>query len=464
MPRRLIRAWITFFGPQADALSSEASSSLAMAGIELTPMRRERAAGPGLLFVDSPSPDACELVRRTSVNGAERVVVVLPSAGTLGSASVWPLAAAGACDVVAWDGSQTTSADIAARFERWCAVDDLLESPRVRTTLVGESAVWKRCLRELVDVARFTDSSVLLMGESGTGKELAARLIHDLDSRTGKRDLVLLDCATIVPSLSGSEFFGHERGAFTGAVTAREGAFARADGGTLFLDEVGELPPGLQAELLRVVQEGTYKRVGSDTWRQTRFRLICATNRDVSDDDGTDFRRDLYYRVAGSKFQLPSLRERCEDISALVAHFLSEARPNEPMLQVDEPVRQLLLTRDYPGNVRDLRHLVLRIAARHVGPGPITIGDVPAEERPASEPPKFWRDPAFDSTIGRAVGSGATLREITTAAAEAAIVFAVDEAGGNLRRAAERLRVTTRALQLRRAGGLGAVGDGPGSA
>jgi transcriptional regulator with GAF, ATPase, and Fis domain len=410
--------------------------------------------------VDEPSAEACDFVRGASANGANRVVVILPSANALDRADAWPLTSAGASDVIAWDHSPTTAQEVVARIERWRAVDELVASQTVQKTLVGESNAWRRLLREIVDVARFTDAFVLLTGESGTGKELVARLIHELDARSGKRDLVLLDCTTVVPSLSGSEFFGHERGAFTGAVVAREGAVARADGGTLFLDEVGELSPGLQAELLRVVQEGTYKRVGSDTWQRSRFRLICATNRDVTQSDGDlGFRRDLYYRIAGWTFHLPSLRERRDDIPALVARFMSEARAGEPPLELDEAVRQILLRRDYPGNIRDLHHLVLRIASKHVGPGPVTIGDIPVEERPPDEGGGGWREAGFDQAIGSAVSLGATLREITTAAAEAAIAFAVEEASGNLRRAAARLDVTPRALQLRRAGRIGVVGE-----
>jgi transcriptional regulator with GAF, ATPase, and Fis domain len=452
------RVWVTFRGARVQALAAKAIAALSEAGIDPCE-RRADLSGPGIVFVDEPSTEACEFVRSASANGAERVLAIVPSEAALTPPNVWQLAAAGASDVFAWDGPSSTATAVGARLERWQVVDELVASPRVRKRLVGEGAVWRRLLREIVDVGRFTDAFVLLTGESGTGKELAARLLHELDARENKRDLVLLDCTTVVPSLSGSEFFGHERGAFTGAVAAREGAFARADGGTLFLDEVGELPPSLQAELLRVVQEGTYKRVGSDSWRHTRFRLICATNRDVSEGEEVGFRRDLYYRIAGWTFHLPSLGERREDIPSLVSHFLAEARPGEPALELDEPVRRLLLCRDYPGNVRDLRHLVLRIAARHVGPGPITIGDVPAEERPSAAEDDAWRDGGFESAIGLAVAAGATLREISTAAAETAIRVAVGEAGGNLRRAAARLGVTPRALQLRRAGRIGAVGE-----
>ena len=155
-----------------------------------------------------------------------------------------------------------------------------------------------------------------------------ARLIHRLDGRPGKKKLIVLDCATVVPSLSGSEFFGHEKGAFTGAAGPRDGAFALADGGTLFLDEA-RLPPNLQAELLRVIQEGMYKRVGSNTWRTTNFRLVSATNRDlVEDQEAGRFRLDLYYRIAAWQFRLPSLRERRDDIELLAQNFLSRSCAN----------------------------------------------------------------------------------------------------------------------------------------
>src|SRR4029450_8247587 len=160
----------------------------------------------------------------------------------------------------------------------------------------------------------FSQVSVLIVGESGTGKELIARLIHDLDQRRDKGDFVVVDCTTIVPELSGSELFGHERGAFTGAVGTREGAFALADGGTLFLDEVGELPLPLQGQLLRVVQARMYKRVGGNHWHRTEFRLVCATNRDLAREVERDaFRSDFYYRIANWPCRLPPLGERRGD-------------------------------------------------------------------------------------------------------------------------------------------------------
>ena len=365
----------------------------------------------------------------------------------LESAAAWELLAAGVTDVVAWNGDV---AEVSARLERWRAVDELVASPLIAEHLVGSSPVWRAVLSEVVEIARFSDVDVLMTGESGTGKELIAQLIHTLDARTAKGELIVVDCTTIVPSLSGSELFGHERGAFTGAVAARDGAFALADGGTLFLDEVGELPPTLQAELLRVVQEGTYKRVGSNRWEQARFRLVCATNRDLAGAvAGGRFRADLYFRLAAATIQLPPLRERTEDVLQLARFFLGAKDETEPP-ELSEPVRDLLQTRAYPGNVRDLKQLMSRIRLRHVGPGPVSAGDVPPSERPGRASPIDWRD-GLKAPVTMAVTLGVPLRELLDAAREAAIAAAVIHADGSLRRAAGRLGVSDRTLQLHRA-------------
>ena len=305
--------------------------------------------------------------------------------------------------------------------------------------------------------ARFGASPVLLGGESGTGKELVARLIHTLDPRPDKGELIILDCTTVHRDLSGSEFFGHERGAFTNAVAARDGAFAMADGGTLFLDEVGELPMPLQAELLRVIQEGTFKRIGGNVWQHTRFRLVCATHRDLLREiEAGTFRRDLYYRLAGGICRLPRLAERRQDIPQLVRHFLAE-RWGAEAPEVDPAVLEFLTQGDYPGNVRDLRQLVGRIALRHVGPGPITQGDVPEDERPGEglngDGPEGPPDPepAFEEAIRLALARGASLKKIVNGVGDTAVRLAIEAAQGNVHRAAKRLGVTDRALQLRRA-------------
>jgi DNA-binding NtrC family response regulator len=233
----------------------------------------------------------------------------------------------------------------------------------------------------------------------------------------------------------------------------REGAFALADNGTLFLDEVGDLPAGLQAQLLRVVQEGTYKRVGGNTWQQTNFRLVCATTKELPQEVAHGkFRADLYYRVASWTCRLPSLRERVEDILPLTRHFMRRLQADEEPPELDEPVRAYLLKREYPGNIRDLRQVVSRIMYRHVGPGPITVGDILDEERPPVELGLGdWRDTSFEHAIRRALGMGIGLKEIGRAVTETAIRIAVGDEEGNLRRAAQKLGVTDRALQMRRA-------------
>jgi transcriptional regulator with GAF, ATPase, and Fis domain len=278
----------------------------------------------------------------------------------------------------------------------------------VREHLAGRSPAWIATVRQVVEVAVFSRGSVLLLGESGTGKEVLAGLIHELDRRKGKKELVVLDCTTVVPELSGSEFFGHERGAFTGAIAPRDGAFALADGGTLFLDEVGELAPNLQAQLLRVVQEHTFKRVGGNQWHHTEFRLVCATNRDLSEEVGRgQFRSDLYHRIAGRVCRLPPLRDRPEDVLALVEHFLVASSSDGRAPELDAPVREYLLNRDYPGNVRDLQQLVARISDRHVGPGPVTAGGIPSDELAAAADLGDWQGRWLRGAIQRGLESGA---------------------------------------------------------
>ncbi len=420
------------------------------AGIDTVPLSPQ-ADSYALIVVSAVDSAVLEHVHLAS--RAATVLAIAFSTKGVEAADTWALLRAGAADVLVWREVPATAEQIVARLSRWRAVQELVDCPRVRDALVGHSAAWRALLRQVVEVASFTQASVLIMGDSGTGKELIARLIHDLDMRPGKEDLVVVDCTTITPELSGSEFFGHERGAFTGAMNARDGAFAVANHGTLFLDEIGELPPSLQAQLLRVIQEHAYKRVGSNAWQHTEFRLICATNRDLESEvaDGR-FRGDLYYRIAGWVCRTPRLCERREDILPLAQHFLAESDPTRPVPPIDEPVRQYLLARDYPGNVRDLRRVVARLHHRHTGPGPITIGDIPEDERPPAGPSTDgWVDGGFESAVHHAIELGVGLKEIAQMAAETAIRLALEQEDGNLHRAACRHGVTDRALQMRRA-------------
>ena len=428
--------------------------ALAGEGILCEPPDKLPDSNLGLIFFQTATPDLLEFLRQSTQNGATRVLVVAAQKSSLYGNRPWKLLQAGASDVMSWDGSNDPIGNITARLQRWKAVDDLVDGPLVRDNLVGRSRAWLTVLREVVELARYTDASVLITGESGTGKELIARLIHTLDPRPEKHELVVLDCTTVAPDLSGSEFFGHERGAFTHAIASRDGAFALADGGTLFLDEVGELPLSLQAELLRIVQERTYKRLGSNQWKRANFRLVCATNRNLQEEQTRGaFRLDFYHRIASWTCKLPSLNERREDIVALAQHFLQSLHPPGEAPQLDSAVRDYLLLRDYPGNVRDLRQLVTRMAKRHVGRGPITVGDIPEDENPfaVEAMSRDWKDAHFHTAIRRAISMGVTLKQVSNGASEIAIQIALEDEMGNLQQAARKLGVTDRALQMRRA-------------
>ncbi len=445
--------WYHLFGACHQFAGAAVLESLRKAGVRTPLCDKLAICTPGVVLLEEMTGELFRFLNDVSDHGRKQILALVPTSAMLNSGGAWKLLQAGATDVMAWDMLGVPSQEIAERLERWRVIEEFLASPVVKENLIGSSLAWTRVLRQCIEVAKFTDSAVLITGESGTGKELLARLIHTLDSRADKRNLVVLDCTTVVPELSGSEFFGHELGAFTGAVAARDGAFALADGGTLFLDELGELPLGLQAQLLRVIQEHIYKRVGGNEWLKTDFRLVCATNRDFSKDLACGkFRSDLYYRVAVCLMEVPPLRDRREDILPLTNYFLRQhSSKSEPPALSDE-VRDFLCRREYPGNVRELKQMVTRLAYHHVGKGPITAGDVPEDNRPALPLDRnCWLDDHFAQSIRTALALGVGLKEIGAAAERIAVNVAISEANGNLRRAAQKLGVTDRALQLRRA-------------
>ncbi len=448
-----LQVWLHSFCSNTVSSTEPVFSCLEKENINVTGFNLNNPIGPGIIVFECINSEICDFVHTFSRNGTRRILALAVDPVMLDNKDAWKLLHAGASDVMYWDDLSNPGSVIAARLKRWQAVDEIVDSPLVSNTLVGQSRVWRSVLRRIVEVARFTDAPVLLMGETGTGKELAARLIHALDPQRHNHDPVILDCTTIVPELSGSELFGHERGAFTGAVATRDGAFAQANKGTLFLDEVGELPLQLQVQLLRVLQEHTYKRVGSNIWHKSDFRLICATNRDLLlEEKRGKFRRDLYYRIASWTIKLPPLCERAADIIPLVHHFIGQARSEENPLELDERVQAYFLTRPFSGNVRDLKNLVFRMVARHVGPGPITIGDIPSEERPEMHfSQENWCDMSVEQAVRRALATGVNLKAIGNTVEEAAIRIIVDDENGNLQQAAIKLGVTDRTLQKWRA-------------
>lgn len=227
--------------------------------------------------------------------------------------------------------------------------------------ILGRSPALDRLLHQVTMVAA-TDASVLVLGESGTGKELIARAIHQRSARAHK-PLVKVNCGSIPHELFESEFFGHVRGSFTGAVRDRVGRFQLADHGTLFLDEVGEIPLDLQPKLLRVLQEGEFERVGDDATRRVNVRVVAATNRDLRKEvDEGRFRLDLYYRLSVFPMEVPPLRERREDIPLLIAHFVEQARLRFHVPEPGVPHGEVKLAQlyDWPGNVRELQSVVER--------------------------------------------------------------------------------------------------------
>ncbi|HVP68254.1 MAG TPA: sigma-54 dependent transcriptional regulator [Anaeromyxobacteraceae bacterium] len=253
--------------------------------------------------------------------------------------------------------------------------------------MLGEGASMRR-LREIVHRAAASEGRVLVVGENGTGKELVARALH-AGSRRREGPFVKLNCAAVPAELIESELFGHEKGAFTGAITARKGKFELADRGTLFLDEVGDMPAAMQAKVLRVLQEGEFERVGGGAPLRCDVRVIAATNKDLHAEVAAGrFREDLYYRLAVVPIPVPPLRERREDIPELAAAFLAEAceKNGRRAMRLDREAVAALQSHDWPGNVRELRNLVERIAILCDGPE-ISADDV-AAVLPAARPPR----------------------------------------------------------------------------
>jgi transcriptional regulator with GAF, ATPase, and Fis domain len=432
--------------PVPGTLCGNVAAVLEQAGL-LPIIDRADASGFGLLLFDTVNEPVLTRVRALAAGAnllTAAVGVKAPSA-----ADMWALLDAGAADVLVWPEARANGEQVGARLRRRHQLRRLVESSVVRDTLVGVSPAWRALVASVVEVAAFTSSNVLVTGETGTGKDQVAQLIHQLG---GQGELTVLDCTTLSPELAGSELFGHERGAFTGAANARDGAFALADGGVLFLDEVGELPLPLQAQLLRALQEGKYKRVGSNSWQSTHFRLVCATNRQLEDDVANGrFRADLFHRIAAWRCTTPPLRERPEDILPLAQHFLAQLAADGTPCELDAAVRQYLLTRQYPGNARELRQTVARLWHRHCGPGPLTIGDLPPEERPClGASCASWPDRHFESAIRHALDLGVGLARISQMAGDLAIQLVLEQEGDNNQRAAARLGVTDRALQIRR--------------
>ncbi len=261
------------------------------------------------------------------------------------------------------------------------------QAERAFEQIIGGSPALEAVLEQVECVAP-TDSTVLILGETGTGKELIAHAIHNASLRCG-RALIKLNCAAIPLDLLESELFGHEKGAFTGAITQKIGRFEMADGGTLFLDEVGDIPPSLQPKLLRVLQEQTFERLGSGRTHKVDVRLVAATNRNLEEMVArNEFRNDLYYRLNVFPLSLPALRERREDIPALLEHFVEifSRRTGRQIHHIPPETVIAFSSYSWPGNIRELQNLVERavvLAKDGVLPNPLRPSSIPAVPSPA---------------------------------------------------------------------------------
>ncbi len=295
-------------------------------------------------------------------------------------------------------------------------------------SIVGRSHPIRDVLGRVVKIAP-TDAIVLITGESGTGKELVARALH-ANSKRADRPFVTVNCAAISETLLESELFGHARGAFTGAVSARKGLFEEADGGTFFFDEIAETTLSFQAKLLRAIQEGEIRRIGENKPIHVDIRVVAATNADLGDAVAERrFRQDLYYRLNVARFHLPPLRERREDIPLLAQYFLEKYDRKMGMrTRLADGVMDQLMVYDYPGNVREIENMVEQAVALCSG-GVITVDDIlPQAPRRVSS------------------NAARTLADIVDEAERQAVLGALQASGGNRERAAETLDISPTTL------------------
>jgi nitrogen regulation protein NR(I) len=401
-----------------------------------------------------PRLGGMELLGRVGAEFPDVPVIVITAHGTVDSA-VQALKA-GAFDYITKPFEQEELKKVIAKASRAHEIErQNVHGPTragEKAPLVGHSLSMRQIFEIVAKVAD-SPSTVLITGESGTGKELIARELH-LGSPRRDKPLIKVNCAAIPKDLVESELFGYERGAFTGAVGSKPGRFELADGGTLFLDEIGEIPVEMQVKLLRALQESEFERVGGIKTLHVDVRLIAATNRDLKAliADGR-FREDLFYRLAVVPVSLPPLRDRREDIPLLVHHFIGKynQRLGKRVDRVDDEAMQMLLGYSWPGNIRELENLMERSVL--FADGSIILG--------SSLPDALRERSAVAAVPIAAVGplgaiaapSGASMKEIVRQAQaeleKELISRALEETGGNVTRAAKRLQISRKSLQVK---------------
>ena len=405
-------------------------------------------AGPFELVLTDlklPDTDGIEILKAARELHPEAVVILITAYGTIESAI--EAMRAGAYDYVTKPFRASEILQVVEkaleRVHLRREVTQLRQAVAERfgfASLVGKSAKMQEVYTQIEKVAA-ARGAVLIQGESGTGKELVAKAIH-FNSPRKSGPFVVIDCAAIPESLQESELFGHERGAFTGAIATKKGLFEEAHGGTLFLDEVSELAPGLQAKLLRALQDGEIRRVGGTKTLHVDARVIAATNRDLAAEvrEGA-FREDLFYRLNVFPIFLPPLRERREDLPLLVDHFLDRLgqESGTPPKRLSPEALRAMMAYPWPGNVRELEHALERAALLSEGET-MTARDVPAEILAPKDELTVMIPP--DS----AAGFKETMARLIRDAEVRLIRRALAQSGGNRTEAARLLGISRRAL------------------
>lgn len=442
--------WISFVTSEASAAASSVRSALADI-VWAPPPPVPDGSDIGLIVFDRVSADVLDLVRGSS-RGGVRILAVGTSAEAVEHIGPWPLLDAGASDVVVRMDDAGLADQVSARVTRWAEVEGLVHSSEVQDALAGRTLAWTSLLREIVEVARFSDASVLLIGESGTGKDVVARLIHELDARPLKDEFVAIDCRTFVGRHDGEDLAGHHPGTFeeADALFGDIGleTLGVRDAGTVFLDEVGNLPPSLRGSLLRNIEQRNRRPVSGMGRPTSNLRLICSTSEEPSG-FGSETADDFWERIT-TRFRLPPLREHRDDIPAIAEHLLLRLRPNGGEIQLDPALDAFLESRDYPANVHDLLTLIRGISARHAGPGVVTVGSIPQDERfKLGMVDNGWQRQDLERAVRHAIDAGASLKTIGETARDAAVRIALSYEGGDVARAAKRLRATTRTIASR---------------
>jgi two-component system, NtrC family, response regulator AtoC len=443
--RRVLAAMLKREGYE---VTTAADGEQALAALQKTPVH--------VVVTDlvMPRMGGMELLRRVTGDFPDVPVIVITAHGSVDSAVA--ALKAGAFDYITKPFEQDELKKVIAKAARAHDLErqnlHAILNDGDRPPLVGDSQPM-RSIYEMVARVADSPSTVLITGESGTGKELIAKALHRGSSRRD-RPLIKVNCAAIPKDLVESELFGYERGAFTGAVSSKPGRFELADGGTLFLDEIGEVPVEMQVKLLRAIQESEFERVGGIKTLRVDVRLIAATNRDLKQliAEGK-FREDLYYRLAVVPIVLPPLRDRREDIPLLVKHFIDkyDQRLGKKVEGIEEEALQVLMGYAWPGNIRELENLMERSVL--FADGPV----IQASALPDSLREKGAQPPTPIAAVGPlgaiAAPSGASMKEIVRQAQaeleRELIARALEETGGNVTRAAKRLQISRKSLQVK---------------